>query len=184
MMNNKMAQIKLIGKIIIVLIIVGFLAFVVPKMLHGSISQIEVEKCKKTYDYDKDNLLIADKCPCDYGGIEDYNYFMLKGAPYCVMAYKSETETDKYIFNREGSTVDRKTCENEYSELFKRADSKANCPQDSKKALTDGFSKDCADEVLQKDPKTDTFVRKCPTSEFECNEDLVKECRKNPSKVI
>ena len=187
-MKNKKGFSRILRDLIIVLIIIGLVAFIVPRMIKGGVSAAEVEKCKRVYDYDNDDKKFDDDCPCDYGTKGDYEYYLLEGANHCIIKPKSEEESDVFVLAEEQSG-DKKDCYKAYDKLLPREEVKDACSKTDEKngkdALTKGISLSCANAVRQrKGPTSTEFVTTCKTPEERCNKLLVEQCKKNAGNLI
>ena len=188
MMNNKKAAISTIMKLIIALIIISLIAFFVPKLFGQSVNIVQVEQCKKTYDYDNDGLKWEDECYCDYGGLKDYNYFQMQNAPNCVLTPKdSKSVEGKYILYK-GLSPDLAACKKKYDTMYKNfpLDIQNICSDPKNDPLTkDGITEACLKTVCQKKTtSSNECVQRCLTPDKQCDADLVKACKENAGNIV
>jgi hypothetical protein len=187
MMNNKKAAISTITKLVIALIIISLIAFFVPNLFAQSVNIVQVEQCKKTYDYDNDNLKWEDECYCDYGGLKDYNFFQMQNAPNCVLTPKDPKSVEgKYILYK-GLSSDLATCKKKFDALYKSLplDTQKICLDQKSDLLTgDGITKDCMNAVCQKKgANSNECLQRCLTPDKQCDADLVKACKENTGNI-
>lgn len=120
---------------------------------------------KSRCDYDYDGITIGDTCPCDPGKIEDSDIFWLRGEPVCVIT----KDNGKYKL----SSGNKESCKRTYDKLILNTN---NCLARGN-PLEDGFSPECAEEILQIDPRTDEFATRCETLELDCDKKLIDYCK-------
>ncbi|KYK25735.1 hypothetical protein AYK26_01835 [Euryarchaeota archaeon SM23-78] len=181
MILNKKAFSATLKGLIIMLIIIGLVAFIVPREVWFGVSQVEYESCKKTHDYDGDGEKWYDECPCDYGGFEESKYYRLEGAPGCVLEMFEASDKTKMYKRSDLSSDSENECAKAYKDAVMAAGNPQECGGDEKKAMKDGFNHACAKEILQEDIGIEGgFAKVCATPDNDCKKKLVSYCRRNP----